>query len=75
MNGTTMGGSDIEEKYTLSSEMNRTLYVSDEANMTNTTIEEDSIDLYVLPDSLIIVLSILYGVIILTAFVWHHQGE
>ena len=67
MNGTTMGGADIEENYTLFSEMNRTLYVSDEANMTNTTIEEDSIDLYVLPDSLIIVLSILYGVIILTA--------
>ena len=62
-----MGGGDIEEKYTLFREMNRTLLISDEANMTNTTIEEDSIDLYVLPDSLIIVLSILYGVIILTA--------
>ena len=49
------------------SNMNSTNYHSDETRMLNKTLEEDSIDIYEIPNSLVIVLSILYGAIILTA--------
>ena len=66
MNTTSMRSED-EGGNLMLSDMNSTNYHSDETRMLNKTLEEDSIDIYEIPNSLVIVLSILYGAIILTA--------
>ena len=67
MNTTTLTSDDSEGRSLMLNNMNSTNYYSDETSMLNKTSEEDSIDIYEIPNSLVIVLSILYGAIILTA--------
>ena len=67
MNATTTGSNNNETKHFAFNAMNSTNYFSERTNMTVTTVEEDAIDIYEIPKSLVIVLSILYGAIILTA--------
>ena len=67
MNTTTLSSYDSEGRSLMFNNMNSTNYHFDETSMMNKTSEEDSIDIYEIPNSLVIVLSILYGAIILTA--------
>ena len=67
MNATTTGSNNNETKHFEFNMMNSTNYFPERTNMTITAVEEDAIDIYEIPKSLVIVLSILYGAIILTA--------